>query len=80
LIFGLESTDRQVVTSSGQSSCLLRQEANVGHDVLHFSVGELPSPGMHGAEDNAVLDGSQQLIIGLQERLKSLKIGRRDFQ
>jgi hypothetical protein len=35
---------------------------------------------MHGAEDNAVLDGSQQLIIGLQERLKSLKIGRRDFQ
>jgi hypothetical protein len=35
---------------------------------------------MHRTEDDTVLDGPQQLLIGFQERLKSLKISRGDFQ
>jgi hypothetical protein len=35
---------------------------------------------MHRTEDDAVLDGSQEFLIGFQERLKSLKIARRHFQ
>ena len=41
------------------SLCLLRQQANVRHDVLHFSVGEPAAPRMHRTEDDAVLDGLQ---------------------
>lgn len=38
---------------------LLRQHTDVRHDVLHFSIGELTTPRMHRAVDDAVLDGSQ---------------------
>ena len=48
-------------TRDGQvmSSRMLRQQANVRYDVLHFSVGELAAPGMHRTEDDSVLDGPQ---------------------
>ncbi len=48
------TNDDQVMSLS-----LLRQETNVRQHVLHFSVGELPPPGMHRAEDDPVLDRSQ---------------------
>lgn len=67
-------------SSPDRSSCLLRQNANVGHDVLHFSIGELAAPRMHRAEDNAVFDRTKEFFIGFQERLKALKISRRNFQ
>ena len=38
---------------------LLRQKTNVRHEVLHFSIGELATPRMHRAVDDAVLDGPQ---------------------
>ena len=38
---------------------LLRQHTDVRHDVLHFPVGELASPRMHRAEDDAMLDSPQ---------------------
>lgn len=41
---------------SQRSLSLLRQEANVRQYVLHFSIGELPTPRMHRTEDDAVLD------------------------
>jgi hypothetical protein len=41
------------------SLSLLRQEADVSQHILHFSVGELPSPRMHRAEDDAVFDRTQ---------------------
>ncbi len=59
---------------------LLRQHTDIRHDVLHFPVGELASPRMHRAEDDAMLDGPQQFLIGFQERLEPLKICRWDFQ
>jgi hypothetical protein len=80
LISGHDSTGHQIVKSSGQSPRLLRQKANVRHDVLHFAVGELAAPRMHRAEDNAVLNRPQQFFIGFQERSESLKISRGDFQ
>lgn len=48
---------------SQRSLPLLRQEANVGQYVLHFSISELPTPRMHRTEDDTVLDGSQELLI-----------------
>jgi hypothetical protein len=58
---------------------LLRQEANVRQHVLHFSIGELPAPRMHRTEDDAMLDGPQELLIGLQKRPEAVKVRRLNF-
>lgn len=63
------SFHQSVEHSPGETRCerrswsLLRQEADISQDVLHFPIGQLSSPGMHRAEDDAVLDRSQQLLI-----------------
>ena len=45
------------------SLALLRKKTNVGQHVLHLFIGELPTPGMHRAEDDAVLDCAQQFLV-----------------
>lgn len=42
---------------------LLGQEANISHYVLHFSVRQLASLGMHGTEDDSMFDGPQQFFV-----------------
>jgi hypothetical protein len=64
---------------SQRSLPLLRQEANVRQYILHFFIGELPTLRMHRTKDDAVLDCSQELLIGLQKRPESVKIRRRNF-
>ena len=62
----------------GILSALLHEQADVGQHVLPFRFGQLPLPGMHRAEDDAVLDRSEQFLVGLEEGLEPVEIGRRN--
>lgn len=59
---------------------LLGEDTNIRDDVLHLPVGELSSPGMHRAEDDAMFNSLEQLVIRFQKRLKAVEISRLHFK
>ena len=57
---------------------LLHQQPDVGERVLSLGLSQLCLPRMHRTEDNAVLDGPEQLLVRFQEGFEAVEIGRRD--
>src|SRR5690349_16003888 len=56
------------------------ENAEYRRRVRHLIVAQLSSPGMHWAEDDAVLDRSEKLLVRFQQRPETVKIRRPDGQ
>jgi hypothetical protein len=56
--------DLVVLCDLTASTWLLGQQADVSNYILHFSIRQLTSPRMHGAEDDPVFNGPQQFFVG----------------